>query len=161
MGIEIEREHGDDMALAYTIAQSHLKSDPNYYSKLLAAGLVDEPSAHKIAQTDLAKSGQGGNVSIPLPATPNQIPYGKTLSKFPEPTISSPQGLVHKTTGARLPNSVPITKTKPIGGEAPNVVVVPAANTNSNPIERFLGAVRDDIECNDQLHEGGSTIKKK
>jgi len=194
-GIEVEKEHGGDIALATKIATDHLREDPNYYSKLMAAGLGDEPRAQQIAQADRAVSGQEGNISLAsaLPAgqvitqsSPlkssnlgkggeslkssgmktnaghNQVANGKTPQKTPEPTISSGEGLVNKTTGARLPNSVSITKTKPIGGEAENkVVAVSIASTESNPFERFLGKVEDELETGGQLHEGGSTLKKK
>ena len=39
MGMEAEKEHTQDKALAKKIAMDHLKEDPRYYSKLNAAGL--------------------------------------------------------------------------------------------------------------------------
>jgi len=43
VGIEVELEHTDDRSESMEIAVDHLKEDPQYYSKLLKAGLVDEP----------------------------------------------------------------------------------------------------------------------
>lgn len=34
MGIEIEKEHTDDIQMAETIAKQHLEEDPKYYTKL-------------------------------------------------------------------------------------------------------------------------------
>jgi 2'-5' RNA ligase len=41
MGIEVEKEHTDDVALATKIAMDHLKEDPKYYTKLKSAGLEE------------------------------------------------------------------------------------------------------------------------
>lgn len=38
-GIEVEREHTNDTAIAREIAMDHLVEDPHYYDKLEAAGL--------------------------------------------------------------------------------------------------------------------------
>lgn len=58
-GIEVEKEHSWDLG-PYTdlpkqeiqklIAQGHLKQDDEYYSKLMKAGLIDEPEAKKILE---------------------------------------------------------------------------------------------------------------
>ena len=40
-GIEVEMEHTDDKRTALKIALDHLKEDPKYYDKLLAAGLEE------------------------------------------------------------------------------------------------------------------------
>jgi hypothetical protein len=34
MGIEVEKEHDDDMTIRKTIAMDHLVEDPDYYTKL-------------------------------------------------------------------------------------------------------------------------------
>ena len=50
MGIAVEKEHGDDdIQLATKIANDHLKQDSTYYSKLMAAGLVDEEEPQELA----------------------------------------------------------------------------------------------------------------
>jgi len=38
-GIEVEKEHTDDPAIAEKIARDHLAEDPEYYTKLKEAGL--------------------------------------------------------------------------------------------------------------------------
>lgn len=50
VGIMVEKEHTDDPQEARKIAMDHLREDPHYYKKLIAAGLVDEPEALKAAQ---------------------------------------------------------------------------------------------------------------
>jgi len=40
-GVEVEMEHTDDKRTALKIALDHLKEDPKYYDKLLAAGLEE------------------------------------------------------------------------------------------------------------------------
>ena len=45
VGIEVELEHTNDRKVATEISLDHLKEDPQYYSKLLKSGLVDEPEA--------------------------------------------------------------------------------------------------------------------
>ena len=42
MGIKVELEHTDDVAVATTIAKQHLAEDPKYYSKLAAIHDEDE-----------------------------------------------------------------------------------------------------------------------
>lgn len=51
VGIEVEYEHakGDKIA-ALDIALDHLAEDPNYYTKLVKSGIVDEPKAIKMAK---------------------------------------------------------------------------------------------------------------
>lgn len=50
IGLEVEKEHGDgDLRLAAKIVSDHLRQDQTYYSKLMAAGLVDEPEAQEMA----------------------------------------------------------------------------------------------------------------
>ena len=46
-GIDVEREHTDDEALAKKIAMDHLAEDPRYYTKLSAAGLGHDDGAPK------------------------------------------------------------------------------------------------------------------
>jgi hypothetical protein len=45
VGIAVEMEHTDDKGKAMDIAVDHLVEVPNYYSKLVKSGLVDEPNA--------------------------------------------------------------------------------------------------------------------
>ena len=45
VGREVEREHSDNPKVANKIAVDHLTAVPDYYTKLIAAGLVDEQEA--------------------------------------------------------------------------------------------------------------------
>ena len=45
IGILVELEHTDDIIIACEIAGDHLSEVPNYYSKLIKSGLVDEQPA--------------------------------------------------------------------------------------------------------------------
>ena len=45
IGAMVELEHTNDKMKAIEIAKDHLKEDPQYYTKLYQAGLVDEPKA--------------------------------------------------------------------------------------------------------------------
>ena len=48
VGIEVELEHTSDRNIAIEIAIDHLTEVPDYYSKLIKAGLVDEKPALKL-----------------------------------------------------------------------------------------------------------------
>lgn len=50
VGIMVEKEHTDDPEEARKIALDHIAEVPDYYSRLIAAGLVDEPGAVKAAK---------------------------------------------------------------------------------------------------------------
>lgn len=45
VGIEVEREHSDDLAVRKTIALQHLAENPKYYSEGMKDGIFDEPAA--------------------------------------------------------------------------------------------------------------------
>jgi len=45
IGQEVEREHTSTQSQANEIALDHLREDPKYYTKLIQAGVVDEPRA--------------------------------------------------------------------------------------------------------------------
>ena len=50
IGTKVEMEHTDSKEEAEKIAKDHLSEDPNYYSKLYKAGLIDEPDAIELAK---------------------------------------------------------------------------------------------------------------
>ena len=50
VGTAVEKEHTSDPKAAKEIAIDHLTEDPEYYSKLIKSGLVDEPKALKLAK---------------------------------------------------------------------------------------------------------------
>ena len=62
VGIKVEMEHTDDPKEAKKIALDHLKEDPKYYSKLIAAGLVDEKDALDEAKRQGLKKSFDGEV---------------------------------------------------------------------------------------------------
>jgi hypothetical protein len=41
-GLEVEKEHTDDLKIALKIAIDHIKEDPKYYDKLASLGLEEE-----------------------------------------------------------------------------------------------------------------------
>ncbi len=49
VGKEVEREHTNYVQAATDIAKHHLSEDPEYYTKLLKTGLVDEETAIQLA----------------------------------------------------------------------------------------------------------------
>ena len=55
VGEATEMEHTDDDKIAIQIALDHLSEDPEYYTTLVQAGLVDEPEALKLYRELLAE----------------------------------------------------------------------------------------------------------
>lgn len=110
MGIEVEKEHTQDEALATKIAMDHLKEDPKYYTKLKAAGLeecgdMDTPSTVVVtlaapveepAQSTLKSSGLGKGATTNLKPTNLSAPETKvinnknTVAVGKTPTITGP-----------------------------------------------------------------------
>lgn len=45
VGIEVEKEHSDDLSVAKMIALQHLAENPKYYSEGMRKGIFDEPAA--------------------------------------------------------------------------------------------------------------------
>ena len=56
VGNEVEMEHTDDPEIAQEISLDHLAEDPEYYTLLIQAGLVDEPKALKLFRELLAEN---------------------------------------------------------------------------------------------------------
>lgn len=78
IGVEVEKEHTQDTVLAARIAADHLSADKHYYSKLMAAGLVDEPEAQEMVA-------QKGNTAPhvetkPLVPVPQSIQRGNFIN---------------------------------------------------------------------------------
>jgi len=125
-GIEIEKEHTQDVALATKIAMDHLKEDPKYYTKLKAAGLEEcgdmtAPSAVVVtlaapveepAQTPLKSSGLGKGAATNLKPTNLTAPETKVINNK---------------------NTVAVTKTPPVISQA-------------DPTSHFLGSVESELE---------------
>jgi hypothetical protein len=59
LGVAVESEHADNKGIAEEIALDHLWEDPAYYTKLVKAGLVDEPSALSLYKEMSKDKGEG------------------------------------------------------------------------------------------------------
>ena len=59
LGVAVESEHADNKGIAEEIALDHLWEDPEYYTKLIKAGLVDEPSALSLYKEMSKDNGEG------------------------------------------------------------------------------------------------------
>ena len=71
IGNRVEMEHTQDPVLAAKIADDHLSEDPAYYSKLMAAGLVDEPAAQElVAQKGNSAPHVETKPLVPAPLSP-------------------------------------------------------------------------------------------
>ena len=92
VGIQVEKEHTDDPEEARKIAMDHLKEDPHYYRKLIAAGLVDEPVALNVAnRLGLTKAlDRYKLVKKPVRAYLNGKPY--ITHRWMRPPEAAPQG---------------------------------------------------------------------
>jgi nicotinamide mononucleotide adenylyltransferase len=83
-GCKVELEHTKDPKKAAEIARDHLVEDPQYYTKLLAAGLEEK----KIDELDLSKIVK--NVFGQKKPSPPQIPHPDTAENLPDaPPIAS------------------------------------------------------------------------
>lgn len=109
VGIKVEMEHTDDPEEARKIAMDHISETPDYYSRLIAAGLVDEPGAVKAAKRlGLAKSTR---LVVPILSKgirlANRVPVKKTVTRdgttFTETYWVTPeQARAGDITGAQL-----------------------------------------------------------
>ena len=79
IGSQVEKEHTQDIQLATKIALDHLREDPHYYSKLMAAGLVDEPEAQEM----VAQSGNTAPHVETKPLAPATALSGNSSSRRP------------------------------------------------------------------------------
>ena len=93
IGLQVEMEHTNDEKIANEIAMDHLTEDPEYYSKLVAAGLAKEfsPSANsglgdpnqsindapRIGNNSVSSNNMGGNIG--------HTPNGKVDGRISEP----------------------------------------------------------------------------
>lgn len=93
VGVKVEMEHTDDESIAKEIALDHLEEVPNYYTRLIKSGLVDEepalkkykelfnddPSKYlKETANQLSPSTVNGMGEVALPAAPlSMTEFGK------------------------------------------------------------------------------------
>lgn len=109
IGIQVEKEHTHDDRLAAKIANDHLSADPLYYSKLMSAGLVDEPEPQVMSHIERGEAGSGGKAIEPK--KDNSVSFGRTPQKGVAPTEITPaRTLINQTTGAKMPNQVNLDK---------------------------------------------------
>ena len=59
LGVAVEAEHTNNKEVAKEIALDHLREDPEYYTKLIKARLVDEPSALSLYKEMGKDNGEG------------------------------------------------------------------------------------------------------
>jgi hypothetical protein len=118
MGIEVEREHTDDEALARKIAMDHLSEDPRYYSKLQAAGLGHDDTSGEDDLDGMCNTEEPTVISITLASPieePTQTPLktsglGKGAATNLKPTnLTAPETKVINNK-----NTVAVTKTPPV-----------------------------------------------
>jgi len=92
-GIEVEKEHTDDLRIAMKIALDHLAEDPKYYTKLATLGLEEMKLFSKdwwmdiISETLLNEGGAAGHMAHPFDL-PN-VNTGKDLIKSFEQAADS------------------------------------------------------------------------
>jgi len=75
VGIKVEMEHHEGRAEARKIAEDHLKEDPDYYKKLIEAGLVDEPAAIESAKRLGLKKAISTLLAIPILAKARDLSH--------------------------------------------------------------------------------------
>jgi hypothetical protein len=145
-GTRIEGEHTKDVKLAQKIAMDHLNDDPEYYSKLKAAGLEEEgaltPLEAGMAEQDVVPS-----VAIVTIEAPS----------------ASQKGLSSSNLGSGVPKKLSTTNL-----EAPETKVINDKNTVSygktptightaDPVNHFCGLAVD--ETRKSNYDGDGNIK--
>ena len=116
MGIEVEKEHTDDEALATKIAMDHLAEDPMYYSKLQAAGLGHDGGGEGGMQEP---SVVGVTLVAPAEIEPKQKPLSSSeLGSCKPKALSSTNLSAPETKVINSKNTVAVTKTPPVGHTA-------------------------------------------
>jgi hypothetical protein len=102
-GIKVEMEHTDNPAVARKIACDHLSEDPEYYTKLAEAGLVDEPEARAMLPVRLEKAKPGPG----LVAIKKRTKDGRTITYWTRPELS------HERKMAKEPEQVQSEHSEP------------------------------------------------
>ena len=133
MGMDVEKEHTKDQALAKKIAMDHLKEDPHYYTKLKKAGLEQEGAMTPLEAGYVEECGDVGAVGAVSPIAPAiAIVKLATAGDDGQEKLSSsglgqsgaPKPLQSTNLEAPAeknkvgPNKVVVSKTPPVGGQA-------------------------------------------
>jgi hypothetical protein len=138
MGIEVEKEHTSDVALATKIAMDHLKEDPKYYTKLKAAGLDDSgcgDSSPDVAGMEIDPSTLKGIV-VKIPNQPMDVSAIKVDGGAQKPLSSSGLG----ANGAPKPLSsteIESPDPKKIGPNTVATTKTPVMTTSADPLDHF------------------------
>ena len=96
LGIQIEMEHTNDPRVAQEIAYDHLYEDPEYYTKLVKAGLAKEfqPTHNSgfgdpdYSFNDAARAGSGGLKNGNMHGKMGGTPDGRVHGRNSEPIIN-------------------------------------------------------------------------
>lgn len=96
LGVQVEMEHTNDPAVAQEIAMDHLIEDPEYYTKLVKAGLAKEfsPTATSAlgdknhAINDKSRAGHKNNVSPNMGGKMGNTSNGQVHGRNSEPIIN-------------------------------------------------------------------------
>jgi len=96
IGVQVEMEHTNDPEIAQSIAMDHLTEDPQYYTKLVAAGLASEfkPSTSSgfgdpnQSFNDEARTGRGGLKKGNMHGKIGNTSNGKVDGRNSEPIIN-------------------------------------------------------------------------
>lgn len=96
IGVQVEMEHTNDPRIAQEIAMDHLTEDPEYYTKLVKAGLAKEfqPTHNSgfgdpdYSFNDAARTGRGGLKKGNMHGKMGGTPDGKVHGRNSEPIIN-------------------------------------------------------------------------
>ena len=140
MGIEIEKEHTSDHALAQKIAMDHLKEDPKYYTKLKAAGLEE-------CGYDDVQSAPEANVAVIKinPATQTGIVRGMADSGQQKPLASSGLGIGGQAKPLTSTN-IESPDTKKVGPNTVATTKTPPVMSGSDPLDYFASKIQSALE---------------
>lgn len=116
IGNRVEMEHTQDPTLAAKICNDHLHEDPAYYSKLMAAGLVDEPAAQAlVAQRGNSAPHVETKPLVPAPLPPPQTTHFINAERKTAPLgtdagcgIEHFGGQISKAINAAIPTGIAI-----------------------------------------------------
>ena len=140
MGIEVEKEHTSDHALAQKIAMDHLKEDPKYYTKLKAAGLEE------CGYDDIPSAPEANVAVIKInPTTQTGIVGGMADSEQQKPLVSSGLGV----NGQQKPltsTKIEAPDTKKVGPNTVATTKTPSVMSSSDPLEYFASKIQSALE---------------
>lgn len=143
MGIEVEKEHTDDVALATKIAMDHLKEDPKYYTKLKAAGLEEcgcDDQGPDVAGMEVDPSNLKGIV-VKIPDQAANVASIKVDGGSQKPLSSSGLGVG----GAPKPLSsteIESPDPKKVGPNTVATTKTPVMTTSADPLDHYASKIQ-------------------